>query len=261
MAIPKIIHYCWFGDNSLPPLEQKCLNTWKNTLVEYDYMLWSEENSLLEIPFVKFAYENKKWAYVSDYVRLKSLYDYGGIYLDTDMYVIKNFDPLLVETCFFGSESVSRISCGIIGAEKHDPFIRKCLDYYEGLDNIDLDHFKTPITKIITRIFREYFHYENDFSSVLRKEGVTIFSPDFFYPIPYNEFKTPLNKKFGTYAKTNTYAIHLWSGSWQSVSEFQLLANRKYFKAFQVILKKMTNKDIYKKKYIKKIFKAYKISR
>lgn len=261
MAIPKIIHYCWFGENALPHLEQKCLDTWTSKLEEYNFMLWNEENSLLEIPFVKFAYENRKWAYVSDYVRLKSLYDYGGIYLDTDMRVVKNLDPFLSETCFFGAESSTRISCGIIGAEKHNPFIKKCLEYYENIENIDLGHFKIPITKIITRVFREYFHYQNDFSNVLRKEGVTIFSSDFFYPIPYNEFKKPIHKEFETYAEKNTYAIHLWSGSWQSVNEFQFIANGKYFKALQVILKKINSKNIYKKKYLKKMIKAYKISK
>ncbi|MBB6681127.1 glycosyl transferase [Aequorivita sp. 609] len=261
MAIPKIIHYCWFGGKDFPQTEQSCIATWKKILPDYKLMLWNEENTILEIPFVKFAFENKQWAYVSDYVRLKCLYDYGGVYLDTDMYVVRSFNSFMDEICFFGSESSSRISCGIIGAEKHNEFIKKCLEYYENLNDFGLDDFKMPITKIVTQIFREYYNYNEGFSNTVRKDGVTIYRPEFFYPIPYNEYKRPLDRNYEEYSKENTFAIHLWSGSWQKINEFQLLTNKKYFKAILNILKKAHKKDVFKKKYLKKLLKAYKLSR
>ena len=91
----KIIHYCWFGPRPLGKLEKKCLKSWKKHFPNYKIMKWSEENvDLEECEFIRDAYANKKWAYVADYARTKALYEYGGIYFDTDMEVIKNMDEL-----------------------------------------------------------------------------------------------------------------------------------------------------------------------
>ena len=93
----KKIHYCWFGGNKLPSKERKCMKTWKKFLPDFEIMAWNEENFDISkaCPFVKEAYEKKKWAFVSDYVRIYALYNYGGIYFDTDMKILKNFDELL----------------------------------------------------------------------------------------------------------------------------------------------------------------------
>ena len=94
----KYIHYCWFGDKPLPKLAKKCIKSWKKYLPDYEIIRWSEENvNLEECPFIKEAYENKKWAFVADYARTKAIYEYGGIYFDTDMEVVKNIDELLVK--------------------------------------------------------------------------------------------------------------------------------------------------------------------
>ena len=92
----KYIHYCWFGGKPLPKLAKKCIKSWKKYLPDYEIIRWSEENvDLEECPFIKEAYENKKWAFVADYARTKAIYEYGGIYFDTDMEVVKNIDELL----------------------------------------------------------------------------------------------------------------------------------------------------------------------
>ena len=92
----KYIHYCWFGDKPLPKLAKKCIESWKKYLPDYELKEWNESNSNVEeCPFIKEAYENKKWAFVADYVRTKAMYEYGGIYFDTDMEIIKPIDELL----------------------------------------------------------------------------------------------------------------------------------------------------------------------
>lgn len=101
MSIPKIIHYCWFGNNELPEVEKKCLKSWKDKLPDYKILFWNEENSnLFECEYVQQAYDNKKYAFVSDYIRIKALYEYGGIYLDTDVEVLKSFNSLLDQKGF-----------------------------------------------------------------------------------------------------------------------------------------------------------------
>ena len=101
----KIIHYCWFGPKPLGKLENKCLKSWKKYFPDYKIMKWSEENvNLEECEFIKEAYANKKWAYVADYARTKALYEYGGIYFDTDMEVIKNMDEFIDKLIAFRDE-------------------------------------------------------------------------------------------------------------------------------------------------------------
>ena len=91
--IPKVIHYCWFGKNPKPPLIQKCMDSWKQVLPEYEIIEWNEDNfDVAENQYAKEAYENKKWAFVTDYVRLKVLYEHGGIYLDSDVEILKPMD-------------------------------------------------------------------------------------------------------------------------------------------------------------------------
>ena len=92
----KYIHYCWFGDKPLPKLAKKCIESWKKYLPDYELKEWNESNSNVEeCPFIKEAYENKKWAFVADYVRTKAMYEYGGIYFDTDMEIIKPIEDYL----------------------------------------------------------------------------------------------------------------------------------------------------------------------
>ena len=100
--IPKIIHYCWFGPNKLNNTAINCIKSWKKNLPDYQIKLWNEKNVNLDIPFVNKAYAANKYAFVSDYIRLWAIYNEGGIYLDTDMLVLKSLDPFLNYSCFLG---------------------------------------------------------------------------------------------------------------------------------------------------------------
>jgi len=202
--IPRKIHYCWFGPKALPSIVESCIESWKLKLDSYEIVLWNEENSPLQVPFVVQAYNAQKYAFVSDYVRFWALFRYGGIYFDTDMYVVKSFDNLLENKCFFGwetSESKS-ISCGVIGAEPGHPFILSILDYYKSLNFSKglLSDFIVP--RIVSICYEHY----------TLKEEIEILPYHYFYSFPYSEKENV--KKFMNYCTDDSYAIHLWNISW-----------------------------------------------
>ena len=121
----KYIHYCWFGDKPLPKLAKKCIESWKKYLPDYEIIKWSEENvDLDECPFIKGAYQNKKWAFVADYARVKAMNKMGGIYFDTDMEVTKNIDELLKKGPFLGVEDTGKIACGVWYEDKENSYLK-----------------------------------------------------------------------------------------------------------------------------------------
>ena len=134
MLIPKTIHFIWFGGKEKPSKIKKCMKTWKR-LKGYKFIEWNESNfDINSHPFVKKAYEAKKWAFVSDYVRAYAIYKYGGIYIDTDVFIVGKMDNLLNNRAFVGFENPNYPFTAVFGAEKGHPFVKKMLDYYDGLD-------------------------------------------------------------------------------------------------------------------------------
>lgn len=256
--IPKIIHYCWFGKAKKSKLIEECLLSWKKYLPDYQIIEWNEKNSDLSHPFVKQAYSKKKWAFVSDYVRLQKLYEHGGIYLDTDMMVIKGIDVFLDHNCFFGAEDENLISVGIVGATANNQFIKKCLMHYDLIDfEVNLAMTIT-IPSIVTKIFRKENNYNNTFKSIIGLDDVTIYPVDFFYPISFYE-RNDVNN-YISYIKPNTYMIHLWNSSWFEYSEFHDIRNRDYLKGFNKVRKKVIKERRIEMKYILKIASCIKQS-
>lgn len=132
--IPKIIHYCWFGGEEIPPRLLECMRSWER-LQGYTFMRWDETNcSFTENAFVRTAYEEGRWAFVSDYYRLRRVYDYGGIYLDTDVVVRQPFDKLLGNKCFLGFNYDCCIGTAVFGAEKGHPLLGELLEVYENAE-------------------------------------------------------------------------------------------------------------------------------
>lgn len=228
--IPKVIHYCWFGPKPFSRTVRKCITTWHKHLSDYEFRLWNEEtcaayavsNGLpnpMEHPFVKGAYAAKKYAFVADYVRFWALYHCGGIYLDTDMYVVRNFDDLLGATFFTAWETSNEnidskneriVSCGVLGACALKSCTQDILDKYDTLvfDDSLLDKFIVP--RIITPI-------------VMKDASAKIYPYDYFYPLPYNERFVWRKMKYNT---ENTYAVHLWDiswGKWQAKLKDQMI--------------------------------------
>lgn len=209
-AIPKTVHYCWFGGGDKPELIKKCMKSWKERLPDYNIIKWNEKNFNVETSdFTKKAYKMKKWAFVADYCRLWVLYKNGGIYLDTDVEVIKNMDYLLHQTAFIGIESDVEINAAIWGCKKNDPFVKKILDYYNTLnyDDFKEDLSKLAIPKIITQIAKEQGYLLCNKIQKL-ENGTVIYPKEYFYP-KNQSWEKPI-------ISVNTYTIHHYEGSWRS---------------------------------------------
>lgn len=210
--IPKIIHYCWFGRSELPNLAIKCLESWKMQLPDYEIIRWDENsfdiNSNL---YVKQAYENKKYAFVSDYVRLHALYNCGGIYLDTDVEVIKPLDQFLENESFSGFENDQSITTGVIGAVKGSDMISVFLDYYSNRSfirkNETLD--TTTNVEIITNICKEFGFIQNNEYQIVN--GYTIYPKTIFCPLNWDSDNSDITNE--------THTIHYFAGSWHSEKE------------------------------------------
>ena len=128
--IPKTIHYCWFGGNPLPDLAVKCIDSWKKYCPDYEIKEWNEKNFNLDAcPYVREAYEAKKWAFVSDYARLYAMVTEGGIYMDTDVEVLKPLDEYLDNLAFSGFQTEKEIPTGIMACEKGFPLFNSDLYY------------------------------------------------------------------------------------------------------------------------------------
>lgn len=208
--ISKIIHYCWFGPKEMPEQEKKYLESWKRYCPDYQIMRWSEDNFDIDSNlYVKEAYENRKYAFVTDYVRLYAMYNYGGIYMDTDVEMCKNMDPLLNYPAFSGFESDNKIPTGTMGAEKGNPWIGLLLKDYDNISflrangTMDL----TTNTERITNTTLANYPVELN--------GKQFETADFVI-LPY-EYLCAKNWETGEINCTkDTYTIHHFANSWQS---------------------------------------------
>ena len=208
--IPKVIHYCWFGGKELPKPAKKCIKSWKKYCPDYEIKRWDEENfDISSCPaYVRQAYENKKWAFVTDYVRLKIVYENGGVYLDTDVEMRKNLDRFMDYHAFFGFENGMYINTGSgFGAEKQSLIVRKIMEQYNNISFINSDgtYDLTPCPTRNTVVFEEIGLKRDDSLQVLENE-ILILPSEYFCPV--NSVTKEKN------ITTNTYTIHWFSGSW-----------------------------------------------
>ncbi len=258
--IPKIIHYCWFGTNRMPNTIQKCIASWKLHLHDYELVLWNETNSDLSHPFVKQALKDKQWAFVSDYIRLKVLSEQGGVYLDTDMLMLKDISELHNQQCFVGVESANFISCGVIGAQKNHPYILKCFQYYNSIDvSKPIQYKNLIIPKIFTSVFKDI--YKTEVPVAKQYDDLLILDENRFYAYPNPD--PNLRRKDNDYLKYITetsYAVHLWARSWKGYNEFQLIHQRRYLKALWMMIKNGNQKNLEPKKYCRKLLSSVKTS-
>lgn len=211
-TIPAIIHSVWLGKGKKSKIVEQSFKSWKTFCPNYRIVEWTEENFNIDscCRYVKEAYAEKKWAFVSDYIRLKALYDYGGIYLDTDMEILRNIDKFLKYRGFFCTESHYTVSTAIIAAEPHAPWIKDLLDEYENLSfrNEDGSLNKLPNTKRVQKYLQEKYQYH--WSNQVQKfdDGLVVFPADYFSPL--NCFTGVMNKT------ENTYSIHHYDNTWKS---------------------------------------------
>lgn len=213
--IPRIIHYCWFGNNPKPPIAQKCYKSWRKYCPEYKIIEWNEDNfDLSTAPlYVQQAYIAKKWAFVTDYIRLKVVYDNGGIYLDTDVELVRSLDDLLGYRAFFGFEGKQYINTGLgFGAVQNTPILKELMKDYEdnpfsmGDGTFDL----TPCPARNTEVFMR-FGLVCDGSKQMLEQRILILPEEYLCPI---DNATRVLRK-----TRNTISIHHFDASWQNPEE------------------------------------------
>ena len=205
--IPKIIHFCWFGRNKKSSLIEKCIESWKKYCPDYEIIEWNEDNFDVHCcKYVEEAYEAKKWAFVSDYCRFYVLKQMGGIYLDTDVELLKSLDSYL-KTPLIAFEDEKKLAPGLIFAcEKEDELCKQLLDEYDN------DHFKNGDGTFNTRTVCDratdlFLHYGLQANNTLQTvAGYTVYPTDYFNPYDMDSGKITIGEK--------TVSIHHYAGSW-----------------------------------------------
>lgn len=206
--IPKVIHYCWFGRGPKSELAKRCIDSWKKILPDYELKEWNEDNFDVDsVPYVKEAYAHRKWAFVTDYVRLYALANEGGIYMDSDVEVLKPLDRFLSHVAFTGYESSGWAVTGIMGSEKGGVWVTEQLAHYDGLHFIredgtmDMTINIEPITKIMRR---RGMRLDQKFEEA--ENYIALYPADYFCPKNWTTNHVHLTE--------NTYVIHHFAGTW-----------------------------------------------
>ena len=206
--IPKIIHYCWFGRGQMPELALKCIESWHKFMPDYQYKLWNEDNfDVYCTPYTKEAYEAKKYAFVTDYVRLYALYNEGGIYMDTDVEVLKSYDDLLNLTAFTGYEGSKRKPpvTGTMASMPKGEWVTEQLNAYNGCHflNDDGSMDLTTNTQRISQIMRSNGFVQDGAYHIYK--DLHVFPSEYFCP----------KQTTGELLRTeNTYCDHHFMGTW-----------------------------------------------
>lgn len=238
--IPKLIHYCWFGRGQMPELALKCIESWHKYLPGYTLKLWNEDSfDINTVPYVKEAYDARKFAFVTDYIRLYALYHEGGIYMDTDVEVLKPLDDLLDLPAFSGYESnkFSNFPTGLMASAAGGVWVKEQLDYYTDrhflLPDGSLDMTTNTVT--ISRIMKENgFELTGEYQ--VYKNDMHCFPSDYFCPMTSTRV-LKLTK--------NSYCIHHFAGSWHTPT---LKQKFKKFVFGKIVGAKLTDKLIQQKR-------------
>ncbi len=225
--IPKKLHLCWLSGDEFPPLIEFCVNTWKKVLPEYEIVVWDKQKfNLNSHPWVKSAFDKKKYAFAADYIRFYALYTEGGIYLDSDVEVIRSFDSLLLNKAFIGFEaSTGDLEAAVVGAEKGMEWCKNILDFYanrtfetDSNGGVDPSLFAP---QVVRRVLNDSGVIVPD-SAVHEiiedtKSQITFYPSTSFSPIEYDKEKSynesnSISLKY--YSNPQTYCIHRFNASW-----------------------------------------------
>lgn len=206
--IPKIIHYCWFGRGEKPELARKCIASWKKFCPDFEIREWNEDNcDYLSIPFMAEAYAAKKYAFVSDVMRLLVLEQYGGVYFDTDVEVVRDITPLLEDEGFIGFENDRFVNSGqVMAAVPHQPVVQAMIEEYRKLHFTNADGTTNAVgcPHLNTDIMERYGLVRNGQEQLVA--GIHVYPEDYF---------NPMDSTTGKLTKTeHTYSIHWYSMSW-----------------------------------------------
>ena len=202
LPIPKTIHYCWYGNTPVSELGRHCIETWRTVMPDYSIDAWDERRLPATSPYASIAYRQKKYAFVADYMRLLVLYQEGGLYLDTDVEVVRRFDELLDQPLFMGLQSPESIGVSVIGATKGHPFLKAVLDELDREGRSGKPVFQ-PLPELVTSM-----------AEGATIDGLTVFPEDYFYP--YNPYSpVPVRRKpLQANMSAQTFCVHHWEGTW-----------------------------------------------
>ena len=233
--IPKIIHYCWFGGNPLPELALKCIASWKKYFPDYEIKEWNQSNyDVHKISYISEAYNAKKYAFVSDYARFDILYQYGGIYFDVDVEVIKPFGDIMNNIGFMGAEKSFfglkvDVAAGLgVGCNADLEVVLEILKSYANEhflcnDGIHEYNLKTIVNRVTEIFVKKGFDTKSN--KTQKVADITIYPPEYFAP---KNFRTGVTK-----ITENTYSIHHYDGSW--LSERDIKRMEKSYKIYKIL--------------------------
>lgn len=249
--IPKIIHYCWFGYGEIPEKDKKCIKSWKKYCPDYEIIRWDESNyDISKNKYMREAYEAKVWGFVPDFARLDLIYQYGGIYLDTDVELIKPLDDLLNNKAFMGFESEEYVAPGLgFGAQKNSAIIKELIGIYENRSFIRKDGTSdiTASPIMITELLVSAGLVQNGKFQIIKNE-LSVYPVEYFCPLDYERRELNITER--------TYSIHHYAASW--MPEEERIAHdtrakmiRKYGKKKGLFIAKIVNFPIRLKFHLK----------
>ncbi len=231
--IPKIVHYCWFGNKNIPARDQKFINEWREFFPGYEIKIWSENNfDIRQCDFCKEAYEKEQYAFVSDYVRAKVLYEYGGIYLDTDVKLLRPL-PEIEDKGIMGFERRRFLGTAVLASESHNSTIKELLEYYESHNflnesgDMNIVANVSILTDIMVKKGLELGGEEQEVA------GFHIYSREYFYPKKIDEEIFKITDE--------TYAIHYCNNSWLTDKERRRGKNKIWIEFVRPILQRSKN--------------------
>lgn len=255
--IPKKIHFCWLSGDEFPPLIQYCINTWKRILPDYEIILWDTKRfDINSVVWVKEAFEAKKYAFAADYIRLYAVYTEGGIYLDSDVEMVKSFNDLLTNKAFIGFEAATEaVEAAVFGGEPGTEWCRKAMEFYHdkhfSMDErggVDLNYTAPVVVKDALCKTYPNFPLNLPHKATLIDNSILVCPVTYFSPLKYDIEKSysSENKISESYRRNpDTYCIHRFNAAWG-------IKPSKKLQLWDVFKKKLT--DVVGEKRIKKIF-------
>ena len=243
--IPKVFHYCWFGPKKIGELEKKCIESWSDVHPEFEIKKWDETNCNLDHPFIKEAYKHKKWAFVADFIRFEVLAKEGGVYMDTDMLLLKPIDSLLSNEGFIGFEDDKYVSAGIIGAKRENSLVTELRMLYQSL-KFNLEE-PVYINLFLNTVFKKNGLEELNIQQDVN--GFAMYPSEVFYPYTFKDSKEGID--FKSSIKENSLAVHLWNHSWGD--EFSEFAKGNTFQGIKKSMSKISKNPSLPKQYYKKL--------
>lgn len=217
MNMPKVIHYCWFGGKELPALAKKCIESWRKYCPGYEIHEWNEKNfDVNQIPYTQQAYQQGKYAFVSDYARFYILEEFGGIYMDTDVELLKPMEDILERGAYIGCEEDGgkgiTVAPGLgMAACAHDELLREIVEDYKKRDFLNADGSRnmTTVVEYTTCLFKR--HGLKEIAGIQKIGNFTVYPREYFAPQHYKTGKVSITP--------HTHSIHYYSASWYTPYE------------------------------------------